>query len=86
MRLDHIVQLHLRAVTAPNASLKVAQRRIHAGEIQIDGVVTRLPKQQIIPGVEHVSLIDGTPILDVKGYADFVDQFTATGSVTLQVE
>ena len=62
MRLDHIVQLHLRAVTAPNASLKVAQRRIHAGEIQIDGVVTRLPKQQIIPGVEHVSLIDGTPI------------------------
>jgi hypothetical protein len=29
---------------------------------------------------------DYTPILDVKGYADFVDQFTATGSVTLQVE
>ena len=29
---------------------------------------------------------DYTPILDVKGYADFVDQFTATGSVTLQVQ
>ena len=26
------------------------------------------------------------PILDIKGYADFVDTFTATGSVTLQVE
>lgn len=29
---------------------------------------------------------DYEPILDVKGYADFVDQFTATGSVTLQVQ
>ena len=29
---------------------------------------------------------DYEPILDIKGYADFVDTFTATGSVTLQVE
>ena len=29
---------------------------------------------------------DYEPILDIKGYADFVDKFTATGSVTLQVE
>lgn len=56
VRLDHVVQAYLRACRAPNASAKVAMKRISAGDICVNGIVTRQPKQQIVPGVEEVTL------------------------------
>ena len=56
VRLDHIVQQHLRACSAPNASLKVAQKAIRSGAYCVDGTVIREPKRQIIPGVERVTV------------------------------
>ena len=59
VRLDHIVQAHLRATGADNASLKVAQRRVRSGDFALDGCVTREPKLQLVPGVEAVTLAGG---------------------------
>ena len=61
--------------------------------IECDGVKKMAPTcVGLVSGAEETKFMqisvkgDYTPILDVKGYADFVDQFTATGSVTLQVQ
>lgn len=56
VRLDHVVQAHLRASNASNTSLKFAQRRVDAGDVSVDGIVTREPKRQVVPGVEAVTL------------------------------
>lgn len=59
--------------------------------IECDGKKNSLPSC-INAGFDYTQYLsievdqDYEPILDIKGYADFVDTFTATGSVTLQVE
>ena len=59
--------------------------------IECDGEKNSLPAC-INAGFDYTQYLsievdqDYEPILDIKGYADFVDTFTATGSVTLQVE
>ena len=61
--------------------------------IECDGTKTMAPTcVGLLTGAEQTKFMqisvdqDYEPILDIKGYADFVDTFTATGSVTLQVE
>ena len=68
MRLDHVIQAHLRATGAPNASLKVAQRSVRAGEYTVSGKVEREPKRQLVPGVEPVALAESGD--DVAGSVD----------------
>ena len=46
----------MRDCDAPNASAKVAQKRIKAGDFCVNGTVTREPKQQLIPGIEDITL------------------------------
>ena len=59
--------------------------------IECDGEKNSLPAC-INAGFDYTQYLsievdqDYEPILDIEGYADFVDTFTATGSVTLQVE
>ena len=61
--------------------------------VECDGTKTMAPTcVGLLTGAEQTKFMqisvdqDYEPILDIKGYADFVDKFTATGSVTLQVE
>ena len=54
MRLDHIVQAWLRSRSAPNTSLKEAQRLVRAGGFTVAGTTTHEPKQQVVPGAEAV--------------------------------
>lgn len=59
--------------------------------IECDGAKNSLPAC-INAGFDYTQFLsieveqDYEPILGIKGYADFVDTFTATGRVTLQVE
>lgn len=72
VRLDHVLQAHLRASGAANTSLKVAQQRIVDGEICVDSVVTLEPKRQIVPGVEAVTLAAGGVVLQTGDHAFFL--------------
>ena len=72
MRLDHIVQAYLRASAAPNASLKIAQRRVSNGDISVDGAVTREPKMQVVPGVEAITLTASDEVLPCGSHSFFL--------------
>ena len=59
MRLDHCVQRWLEWASAPNRSLKEAQRRVRAGEFTISGRIETNPKVQFVPLAEPVArLVD----------------------------
>ena len=72
VRLDHIVQAWLRANAAPNASAKVAQKRIIAGEFALNGSVTCEPKQQVVPGVETVTLASNGEEVPIEEHSFFL--------------
>lgn len=72
MRLDHVVQAWLRAAGAPNASAKVAQKRIRAGDVCLNGNVMREPKLQIVPGVEVVTLASTGEEVPVEAHTFFL--------------
>ena len=72
MRLDHIYASHMRASNAPNASLKVVQKRIAAGDLCVDGTVTLEPKRQIVPGVEVVTLAASGAVVSCGDHAFFL--------------